>query len=183
MTILSNRSLMRTIAPASEPLTLSEAKSYLRIDNTHEDILIGDLIVASRMMAEHWLKRSLITQTWKLSYDDYVCDEVPLPMGPVSSISSVIVFNRDGSSQTIDPDVYVLNAAKNTILLDTALFGFRIEITYITGYGNSTAVPKPIKQGMLAHIASMYDCRGESDDSSIPRQSVGLYMPFRELCL
>src|SRR5688572_29997630 len=82
-----NRLLTRVSAPASEPLTLAEAKLYLRVDHTNEDALIGDMIVAARMTAESWLKRSLISQAWKLSYDDGIPDIVWLPMGPVSSIT------------------------------------------------------------------------------------------------
>jgi len=183
MTILRNRLLSRVNAPASEPLTLSEAKLYLRVDSNNEDILIGDLIVAARMMAEHWLKRSLITQSWKLSYDDYIPEEIPLPMGPVSSITNVMVIDRDGETQEIDPEAYHLNAAMDAILFDSMLVGFRIEITYVTGYGSATAIPNPIKQGLLAHIASMYDCRGDNTANALPNQTTSLYMPFREICL
>lgn len=183
MTILRHRSLTRVSAPASEPVTLPEAKQYIRVDHANEDILISDLIVAARMSAEHWLKRSLITQSWKLAYDEYVPEEIYLPMGPVSSITSVIEIGRDGTPQTIDSNVYYLNAAKDRIVLDTTLVAFRVEVTYVAGYGNASAVPRPIKQGILAHIASMYDGRGDSADMMLPEQSMRLYMPFREISL
>jgi uncharacterized phiE125 gp8 family phage protein len=183
MTTHRNRLLARVVAPANEPLTLSETKLYLRVDDTSSDSLINDLITASRMMAEHWLKRSLITQTWKLVYDDYVPDQVTLPMGPVGSISSVVTIGRDNSTQTMDSDLYYLNASKNTIIFDSMVVGFKVEITYTAGYGNAAAVPKPIKQGMLAHIADMYDNRGMGCNSALPELSTMLYMPFREICL
>lgn len=183
MTVLRNRLLVRVTAPAIEPITLSEAKLYLRIDHANEDVLISDLIVAARLTAEHWLKRSLITQAWKLAYDDYAAETLSLPMGPVNSITSIMIVNRDNSTQVIDNSVYYLNAAKDTLIFDMALIGFRVEITYSTGYGNAAAVPKAIKQGMLVHIASMYENRGEACEYSIPDQTIRLYTPFREICL
>lgn len=178
-----NRLLTRTSAPATEPLTLAEAKLYLRVDNTDEDTLISDLIVAARMMAETWLRRSLITQAWKIAYDDGIPEDVQLPMGPVNSVSSVVAVNRDASVQVIDSAGYWLDAAQNRLMLDNPLLGFRIEITYATGYGDAAAVPTPIKQGMLAHIAALYDSRGENGETSLPEQAAALYAPFREMSL
>jgi uncharacterized phiE125 gp8 family phage protein len=178
-----NRLLTRISAPASEPLTLAEAKLYLRVDHNNDDTLIGDLIVAARMIAESWLKRSLITQSWKIAYDDYVCERIPLHMGPVNSITSVVIVNRDGTTQAISSTTYYLNAARDTLIIDNVIFGFRIEISYATGYGAASAVPTPIKQGLLEHIAAMYDNRGEAGETSLPDQTVRLYMPFREIRL
>lgn len=178
-----NRLLTRVTAPASEPVTAAEAKLYLRVDGSDEDALIGDLIVAARMVAENWLKRSLITQAWKVAYDDGIPESVWLPMGPVSSVTSVVIVNHDASMQTVDSTNYWLNAAQNALVLNTSLIGFRVEITYATGYGNAAAVPKPIKQGMLAHIAAMYDCRGEAGEALLPEQTVALYQPYREVRL
>lgn len=178
-----NRLLMRMTAPATEPLTLAEAKLYLRIDNTHEDTLITDLIVAVRMIAESWLGRSLITQSWKLAYDYGIPENVWLPMGPVSAITSLVIVNRDSTTQTVDSGAYWLNAAQNALMMVSMLIGFRIEITYGTGYGNAAALPRPIKQGLLTHLAAMYDSRGESGEVALPEQTVALYMPFREVRL
>ena len=81
-----NRRAERVTAPSSEPVTLTEAKLYLRVDNTTEDALISDLIVAARMDAEKYLKRSLISQTWQLSYNEYVERAVSLPMPPIANL-------------------------------------------------------------------------------------------------
>ncbi len=181
--ITRNRLLSRITAPSTEPVTLAEAKLYLRVDNTNEDTLITDLITAARMVAENWLKRSLITQSWKLAFDNAVASSVYLPMGPVNSVISVIIVNQDGSTTTVDPSQYWLNAAQNALVLNSTLTGFRIEMSYNAGYGVAEAVPKPIKQGILGHIAAMYDSRGNDGDSRIPEQVAALYAPYREVVL
>lgn len=200
MSTTRNRLLLRVTAPASEPISLSEAKLYLRVDGVSEDSLIGDLIVAARMAAESYVRRSLITQSWKLAYDDYISESVRLPMGPVISISSVTIIKRDNSSQLVDSAGYFLNATKDALMMDAPLIpsaislGTRIEIVYNAGYGDASAVPKPIKQGMLAHMAHMYDNRGmaskdnnsgewESLAMAMPQMAKFLYAPYREVTI
>ena len=192
-----NRLLTRVTAPAGEPITLAEAKLYLRVDGSSEDTLITDLIVTARMIAEEWLRSSLMTQSWKIAYDgswpfwaevpqprhNWVHNIIRLAMGPVNDVSSVVAVARDGTTQTIDSSLYFLNAAKNELIINWVVTTFRMEITYDTGYGDATSVPKPIKQGMLAHIAALYDNRGDAGNMALPEQSVQLYLPYREVLL
>jgi uncharacterized phiE125 gp8 family phage protein len=183
MTDYRNRLLTRIIAPATEPLTLEETKLYLRVTDDAEEVQINDLIVSARMMAEQWTKRALITQSWKIAYDDYLAECTALPMGPVQSVTSVTIVNKDASTQIVSGSLYYLNAAKDAVVFQSDVLGFRVEILYVTGYGDAQAVPRPIKQGMLSHIASMYDYRGEQSDSAIPAQTLALYMPYRGVTL
>ena len=57
--------------PTSEPVTLSEAKSYLRITDTEDDAFVNALITAVRQRFESWAARSLISQTWTLWLDGF----------------------------------------------------------------------------------------------------------------
>jgi uncharacterized phiE125 gp8 family phage protein len=173
-----SRLLLRVSDPQSEPVTLTEAKTYLRVDSTDQDSLIGDLIVTARALAEQWLKRSLITQSWKLSYGLAVGGAIALPMGPIVSITSVVATLIDGSTVTLDPAQYYLNAAQDGIIFKAISIGQHIDITYVAGYGDATLVPKPIKLGILAHIASLYDDRGQNA-TTLPEHSVRLYAPYR----
>ena len=178
-----SRLLMRIVAPVTEPLTLAETKIYLRVDGTDEDALIGDLIASARVMAEQWLRRSLMSQTWKLAYDYGIAPCVWLPMGPIVDVASVILFADDESMTTLASDQYWLNAAKDKLTLQSEVCARRVEITYHTGYGDAEDVPPPIKLGMLAHVAQLYDNRGEGLAEPFPSQSAGLYLPFREVRL
>lgn len=59
------------IEPAIEPITLSEAKTHLRVDFTDDDTLITTLIIVARQAVEEFLGRALITQTWQVFYDRF----------------------------------------------------------------------------------------------------------------
>ena len=184
LSIARNRYLKRVSDPMSEPVTLNEAKLYARINTDDDDSLIEDLIVSTRMTAEDWLRRSLIHQEWKLAYDYVVPQSVWLPMGPVDSISSVVLVSLDGTTQAMDSNAYWLNAARNAIVFSAPITAFRVEISYLAGYGSDASlVPKPIKQGLLSHIAYLYDNRGEAGDIQLPEQVISLYLPFREVRL
>ncbi|MEZ5691489.1 MAG: head-tail connector protein [Rickettsiales bacterium] len=181
----SNREygLERVVAPTSEPINLTEAKLYLRVDSTLEDSLIGDLIVSARIRAEEWMRRSLITQTWKLTYAEYLDCSVYLPMCPVSSVNSVTIVNRDLSQSVVSASDYYINVANNRIIFDNNIIGFSIEIIYEAGYGVATDVPQPIKYGILADIAFMYNNREGAAGTIIPDNVATLYMPYREVLL
>ena len=171
-------SLICTISPQIEPLLASEVKSFLRILNSNDDTLINSLIQTARKDAENFLNSSLITQTWKLSYDRYVPNYVFLPMGPVQSVSSVNVVAFDTTISTINSGGYYLSAGNRNLIFCVIPIGRRIDITYVTGYGDdASSVPAPIKQGMLFHINQMYD--GRMGGNSIPKQTIDFYTPYR----
>jgi uncharacterized phiE125 gp8 family phage protein len=171
-------SLMRTVAPASEPLTLAETKIYLKIDNTSDDTLITSLIETVRIAAEGFLHSALITQSWKMSYDKYAPSIVPLPMGPVQSITSVTSVARDGSSSVVDNGTYYLSGGNRNLIFDASPLSHRVEVIYVAGYGASASdVPSPIRYGMLAHLAAIFD--GRAGQHSLPKQAMDFYMPYK----
>jgi uncharacterized phiE125 gp8 family phage protein len=181
MTLHRHRGLVRISAPAAEPLTLIETKEFMRIDSSDDDARINDMIIAARTLAEQWLKRSLVTQHWKLSLADCATSGTRLPMGPLQSIASVITTSAAGVTTTLDPSAYAISPAGDAMMLDGTLYADRIDISYIAGYGASGQVPKPIKLGLLQHVAAMYD--GTAAMSPIPDPVLAMYMPFRELSL
>lgn len=97
------RQFVQTIAPAAEPVTLAEAKLYLRVDGNEEDRLINDLIQSARQQIEQWLRRSLVTQGWKLSQRFVAGQCLRLSLGPIQMIESVsVILNGQATSLTSD---------------------------------------------------------------------------------
>ena len=50
--------------PAVEPVSLEEAKTFLRVEHSDDDQVIGTLIASARMHVEAQAKIALITQNW-----------------------------------------------------------------------------------------------------------------------
>ena len=59
----SVQSLITTVAPTSEPVSLTDVKSWLRISWTDDDFLLSMLITDARQWVESRVGRALITQT------------------------------------------------------------------------------------------------------------------------
>ena len=166
------------IPPSIEPVTLSETKDFIRIDDASNDGFISNLISVARQAAETFLKRSLITQTLRMEFDQYAPSTFELVLGPVQSITRATLVNRDLSETSIDSSMYYLTVGKDNIVFDVTPVSHKVLVEYVVGYGdNAEDVPHPIRQAMHIHIARMYDNR--TGNSSIPNASRNLYMPYR----
>lgn len=155
--------LTRTVAPATEPVTLTEAKAHLGVTISDDDTRITALIVAARETAENYTQRSFITQTWVAKLDAFPNgDIIELPKGPIQSITSVQYVDEDGDTQTFTE--YTLDAAAERIFLnydedwpDTRDIENAVTITYVTGYGVAAAVPESIKSALKLKVECLYD--------------------------
>lgn len=66
---ISRGSLELVTAPATEPVTVAEAKAHARVETTADDSYIEALITAARELVERTTGRALITQTWRMTLD------------------------------------------------------------------------------------------------------------------
>jgi hypothetical protein len=62
-------SLQLNTPPATEPVTLAQAKAWLKVETDDEDALIAALIPAARARAEWHTGRAFVTQGWTLWLD------------------------------------------------------------------------------------------------------------------
>ncbi len=177
----AKRLVQRTTPPALEPVTVSEAKNFLRIDGNVEDALLADMIKAARIGAEQQTGLSFITQTWTLAYDDCPPPYVSLPHGPVQSVATVIAMDENEQSTTIAASNYHLSADKEQLNFETIPSSHRVEIDYVTGFGNAAAdVPADIKHALLIHVAWLYEHR---DSIEPPAASALIYNAYRTIRL
>jgi uncharacterized phiE125 gp8 family phage protein len=185
--------LRRTIDATSEPLTTAEAKAHLRVTGSTDDTLIDALVKAARQMAENELPRSLITQTWEKTLDEFP-DAIELPYPPIIVVTSVKYYDGAGTQQTLPSVAYALDAKSEPGWIvpaygydwpETREMANAVEVTYQAGYGaNGGYVPPPIKQWILLMVGHLYENR----EASIPGVSItalpfigGLLDPFRVL--
>jgi len=175
-------------APATEPVTLAEAKSFLRVETTDDDTLITNAIVAARTLVEQLCWRALITQTWEASLDCFPDDGEPieLPLGaPLLSVTSVSYTDENGSPQTLTGFQQDLVGSR---IAPAAAVGSwpstqtgalaAVVIRYVVGFGNAAAVPEPLKQAVKLFLADLYDNRNP-DVAATNRASLALIGPYR----
>jgi len=168
--------------PAAEPLTLSQAKAFLRIEHSADDAAITTAIAAARQSAEQYLRIALLPQVW-----DYVranpCEAVlRLPFGPAQSITSVTLTNELGESGTMDDALYRLSADGCSVLFGNVPLTEKLAVRFsASSYATAADIPAMLVQGMLHHIAVMVEQRDGA--AALPVQSMQCYAPFRKVAL
>ncbi len=181
--------------PAVEPVTLSEAKTHLRVDGTDEDALIGELIVVARQYLEKVAGTQLITQTWR-QYEDCwpLSSLLQLNPNPVQSVVSITFYDAKGTPQIISNDDYQLDNVSQPARIylaerakpGKAMNGIEIDIT--SGFGDTGIdVPDTLKRAILLLVAHWFEFRGAvtppQQPVSIPPGFDALIGPCRRLSL
>ena len=176
------------VPPSDEPVSLADAKAWLRIETGDEDALVTALIPAARTIVEAATRRLLVTQTWRLSFDAWP-SALAIPLAPVASVAAMRVYDTAGVSQAIDPTTYRLfdtpDRAQVVFSLPPPAPGRAaagIEIDVVAGYGASSDVPQALRQAMLMLIARWFENRGdavEAGKGELPASAAALIAPFR----
>ena len=154
--------------PGEEPVSLSEAKAYLRVDGAEEDALIGALITSARMMVESSCGKALLTQSWMWRADAWPRPTFRLPLGPLQSVEEVALLDADGGRHVIAAENYqVLKGLPGRLLKRR---GFVLparpraedafEISFTAGYGPAgSGVPALLQRAVLMLTAHWYENR------------------------
>lgn len=163
-------SLELTSAPATEPITTAEAKTYCRVDVSTHDTLIGLLVTAARQQAEARLRRQIVTATWKLRLDAFPIgsDPIEVPRPPLSSVSSIAYVDTDGATQTWSSSEYQVDAYTHPGRIVPA-YGYSypatrpqmnaVTVTFVAGYGAAASVPELLKTALKAMVCDWFENR------------------------
>jgi uncharacterized phiE125 gp8 family phage protein len=183
--------------PAVEPLTLAEAKAYLRVEYDDDDDVIAALIAGARVHVEAQTHRALITQSWRLVRDAWPDDDriVVLP-APMRSLTAARVYRPDGSTQALDVAGFVADVAAGPAVLSFAAGALPapgrvfagIELDIDVGYGDTPAdVPESLRQAIRVLVAHWYENRGliatGAGVAVLPQSVAALLAPYRVLSL
>ena len=153
--------------PASEPITLAEAKLYLRVDDTTEDALITAIITAARRKFENDTYHYLMPQTWELylNQNEINSEQISINKSDITAISSVKYYDQSNTQQTLSTSDYqtAIQGRPYSIQLTTVPQVYnRLEamvIRFTLGYTNAAAVPEDIKTAIKTLIGTLYENR------------------------
>ena len=103
-------------APAAEPLSLAEAKAFLRVEHNDDDAVIAALIAGSRIHIETQTRRAMITQQWRLSLDDWPQDgRVPVVPAPLQTLTAARVYDFNNVAHAIDGQNFVPDVGASSL--------------------------------------------------------------------
>lgn len=180
-------------APAAEPLTLAEAKDFLRVEHGDDDGIIAALITGARGHVEAETHRALITQGWRLVRDCWPdTGRLALLPVPLREITAARVRKADGGVQDIDVAAFAVDAMSAPAMLaftPGALLvpGRRaagIEIDIVAGYGDTPAdVPEALRQAIRLLVAHWYENRrlvaAAGETAVMPATVASLLSPYK----
>jgi len=159
--------------PTTEPLTLSEVKSHLRIDGNYDDALLNSCITSARMYFESQCEISIASQELLLALDSFD-DIVYLPRGPVQSVEDISYSDSENDLDSMADWIedLVSNPARITPAFGqswpaTAEVVNAVQVSYTTGYTTPSMVPKLLKSGMLFYVAHLYENRSAVTDGDL----------------
>lgn len=168
--------------PVIEPVTIATltANDYLKdIDLTNAkqiDLFNNTLIPAAREIAEHYLNRALLTQTWEMSFD---CQPalIEFPKGELQSVTSVKTLSETAVETTESASLYqVVTGDQGMLFLKSgstwttttrAYDLFRIR--FVCGWTAAASVPTSIKAAITMTIAQLYAKREAAEPLDIAK--------------
>lgn len=162
------------------PISVSEAKSHMKVDTTHDDTLIGYMVLAATDQVQNMLGLQLCAATfdWYLdAWNDphYGGDTLRPPRSPLISVAAINYTDSAGSAQTAATTVYAVDTASRPgrislkygqswpTIYDQA---DSIKIQFVAGFATSTAsasvateVPDNIRAALFMLTDDMYQTR------------------------
>lgn len=175
--------------PASEPVTLAEAKEHCRIDGTADDDYVAALITAAREMVTRLTGRALITESWKLVLDCWPstnndewwdgvreapitvleAGQIELHRAPFLALTSVKTFDESNAETVWASSNYYTSSRhgygrlikrRGSVWPIPDRDVAGIEIAFTIGYGpGAAAVPSALRQAIKMLVLHWYDNR------------------------
>lgn len=153
--------------PAAEPLSLADAKAFLRVEHGDDDALVAALIAAARGHVEAFARCALIAQTWRLTLDRWPDSGRIRPrIGPLRALAAARLRDMADVAADIETGGFVVDRATGEIAAPPwalppprrATAGIELDID--VGFGAAADVPPMLAQALRMLVAHWYENRG-----------------------
>ncbi len=157
-------------------IELTKAKQYLRVEHDYDDEMIQDMLTIVLVAAENYIGLCLLPSSWCMTIYNHLPSVIKLLPGPIVKLEQFKLYRHNNEISYLSEKDYFLNKFAENIRLSNHYPIQKAEIIYHTGYLN---LPLPIKQGMLEHLAKLYDLRG--GDQALPIAAKSLYQAYKRV--
>lgn len=163
---------VRSGAPASSTITLTEAKAHLLQDSTDQDKYIEALVEAADEFIESELCKAMVEQTWTVSVPAPASDgRIVLPVNPALALTSIKHYDTDNQQVTLTNTDFTFFKTQDYAYLEPVsgvswpnLYSRpdAIEVIYTAGYGDAAAVPAVLKHAVKLIIGDWFEHRASA---------------------
>jgi len=176
-------------APSSEPVSVDDVKTHLRISSSDDDTYIQNILIpTARSMVENMSQRAILTQTWDLYLDEFPgSSEEPIyvPRPPLQSVSYIKYIDTNGDEQTWSSDEYQVDTNNEPARIYPA-YGYTwpsardeagaVRIQFVAGYADDTddsdfdKIPKELLHAIYLLVGHWYENREATLVGSISKE-------------
>jgi len=175
--------LVQTVAPVNEPISLEEAKTFLRILENDDDSTVTSMIKSAREYAENYTNRQFEIATYELCTENFIQD-MKMPKNPIKTLTSVEYMDENGVYQELDTDFYYLYGENDIFkvhfdqIVSHKTHKNAIKFTFDSGY---ETVPESIIAYMNLTISTLYEERKLLTDFKKNEEAYKLFIKLLDM--
>lgn len=170
--------------PGDVPVTLNEARSWLRLGATIDDAVIAGLVRAATNICEMFVGRWLIVRAGEAIVP--AARNVRLSARPVVAVDTVALILPDGGEQPLGADEYRVTIARDgtaAITIHDPGEAVWLRIAFRAGMAATpNGVPEAVRQGIVRMTQHLHDAR-DGAGAAPPAAIAALWQPWRRLTL
>jgi len=177
--------MAESAVPGDVPVTLNEARGWLRLGATVDDAVVAQLVRAATNICEAFIGQWLIVRE--------AGEIVPLDGGviglgarPVVAVDAVALLAADGSETVLAESGYSVTIARDggaAILIHDRGAAQRARIAYRAGMAAMpNGIPEAIRQGIVRMTQHLHEAR-DGGGTAPPAAIAALWQPWRRMTL
>ncbi len=176
---------MASLIPGEAPVSLNEARSWLRLGATIDDAVVAGLVRAATNICEAFIGQWLVARA----------GEEMLPIGtgavqlgarPIVAVDEVMLLLPGGSEVALTEDGYRVTIGRDgtaRLAVHDPGEAARIRVNFRAGLAEgANGVPEAIRQGIVRMTQHLHDAR-DGMNAAPPAAIAALWQPWRRLTL
>lgn len=174
-----------SLIPGDAPVSLNEARGWLRLGATIDDAVIAGLVRAATNICEAFVGQWLLVRVAEESLP-VGSGVVQLSVRPAVGVDAVTLLADGGAETVLAPADYRVTIVRDgTARLAIAFPGdkTRVRVAYRAGMAaDANGVPEAIRQGIVRMTQHLHDAR-DGTGAGPPAAIAALWQPWRRLTL
>ena len=178
--------MAESLVPGGAPVSLNEARGWLRLGATIDDAVVAGLVRAATSVCEAYIGRWLIVRAGEEILPLAPGGVVQTGVRPVVGVDAVDLLLPDGGEAALAAGDYRAAIDRDgtaRVTIDDPRGAVRVRVVYRAGIAEgANHVPEAIRQGILRMTQHLHDAR-DGAGAAPPAAIAALWQPWRRLTL